>query len=54
MVVLFSRGPHLPIDRWVGWTGGWELRRSVSDQTKAAAKAKEMAPDGGEKQQLEP
>ncbi|GAA6000036.1 hypothetical protein JCM10207_006023 [Rhodosporidiobolus poonsookiae] len=38
VLVLFLRGPHCPIDQWMGWTGGWELRKKVAE---AKAKAEE-------------
>ncbi|KAM5541230.1 hypothetical protein V8D89_005159 [Ganoderma adspersum] len=28
LVVLLARGPHVPRYTWVGWKGGWELRKS--------------------------
>jgi hypothetical protein len=28
LLVLLSRGPHIPDTRWLGWAGGWALRRS--------------------------
>ncbi|KAH9919185.1 MFS general substrate transporter [Epithele typhae] len=28
LVVLLVRGPHVPRYTWVGWEGGWELRKS--------------------------
>jgi hypothetical protein len=27
VVILFARGPHLPTDRWLGWAGGWKVRK---------------------------
>lgn len=27
LIVLLLRGPHVPRKRWVGWKGGWTLRR---------------------------
>ncbi|EPQ53019.1 MFS general substrate transporter, partial [Gloeophyllum trabeum ATCC 11539] len=27
LVLLFLRGPHLPNDRWVGWAGGFGMRK---------------------------
>lgn len=27
LFILFLRSPHLPIDRWIGWSGGWQLRK---------------------------
>ena len=42
VVVLFSRGPHLANDKWMGYSGGWELSRGVSDRAKAAKEAKEI------------
>lgn len=27
--VLIMRGPQLPADKWLGWEGGWEMRRNV-------------------------
>ncbi|KAM0756556.1 MFS general substrate transporter [Meredithblackwellia eburnea MCA 4105] len=32
MLILVSRGPHLPSNRWFGWAGGWELRKSFADR----------------------
>jgi hypothetical protein len=40
--VLFCRGPHLPINRWIGWTGGWELRKGVAARKKATKEAEEL------------
>ncbi|KAM0793604.1 hypothetical protein ACM66B_001037 [Microbotryomycetes sp. NB124-2] len=38
LLVLMSRGPMLPDDRWFGWTGGFQVRRAhkpaVGDATK--------------------
>ncbi|KAH9919162.1 MFS general substrate transporter [Epithele typhae] len=31
LFVLFLRGPHCPRYTWIGWQGGWELRKSVVD-----------------------
>ena len=31
LVTLLLRGPHVPRKRWVGWKGGWSLRR-MKDQ----------------------
>ncbi|PIL34821.1 hypothetical protein GSI_02608 [Ganoderma sinense ZZ0214-1] len=28
LLILFLRGPHCPRYTWVGWQGGWELRKS--------------------------
>ena len=28
LVVLFLRGPHCPRYTWIGWQGGFELRKS--------------------------
>jgi len=32
--ILFLRGPHLPVKRWIGWQGGWELRKGVAEPKK--------------------
>ncbi|GAA5981706.1 hypothetical protein JCM11641_004221 [Rhodosporidiobolus odoratus] len=41
LLVLFLRGPHCPTTRWVGWTGGWELRKKVAEK-KQTEKAGEV------------
>ena len=52
--VLFLRGPHCPRYKWIGWEGGFELRKSVVDARKRAAAAEKEkaagadAADGGE------
>ncbi|GAA5839222.1 hypothetical protein JCM11251_006011 [Rhodosporidiobolus azoricus] len=38
LFILFLRGPHCPTKQWVGWTGGWELRKSVAAQKEREAK----------------
>lgn len=50
-LVLFSRGPHLPSDRWFGYAGGWDLNKVRSDQKKEELRLKEVELEGtrGEK-----
>ncbi|KAM0756557.1 MFS general substrate transporter [Meredithblackwellia eburnea MCA 4105] len=43
LMILLLRGPHLPIDRWVGWAGGWELRKAVADRKRAEKAEREKA-----------
>ncbi|KPV74970.1 uncharacterized protein RHOBADRAFT_48544 [Rhodotorula graminis WP1] len=45
LVVLSLRGPHLPDKRWVGWAGGWELRKAVHER-QVAEKEEAAALDG--------
>ena len=41
LLVQLARGPHVPRYGWVGWSGGWEARKSVVDgrQREAAERA---------------
>ncbi|GAA6028418.1 hypothetical protein JCM8097_007021 [Rhodosporidiobolus ruineniae] len=32
LFILFLRGPHCPTKQWIGWTGGWELRKAVAER----------------------
>ncbi|GAA5862705.1 hypothetical protein JCM8547_003518 [Rhodosporidiobolus lusitaniae] len=41
MFMLFLRSPHLPNKRWIGWSGGWELRKSVVEREKREKEEKE-------------
>ncbi|KAF7979982.1 hypothetical protein HWV62_40060 [Athelia sp. TMB] len=53
LVVQLARGPHVPRYGWVGWSGGWEARKSVVDgrQREAAERADpERAIDEREKE----
>ncbi|BGP48575.1 hypothetical protein JCM10450v2_004451 [Rhodotorula kratochvilovae] len=47
VAVLFLRGPHLPNKRWVGWAGGWELRKRVHERA-VAEKAAGVEAEGQE------
>lgn len=42
-MVLLLRGPHVPKGKWLGWEGGWELRKSVVDRRQAET----VGPDEG-------
>ncbi|KAI0632361.1 MFS general substrate transporter [Trametes polyzona] len=56
LFILLARGPHCPRYTWVGWKGGWELRKSrlVAERDASAADAPKVAEgesqgEGGEK-----
>lgn len=52
VVILFIRGPHLATDRWVGWSGGWELRKMVAEEAKVPVRKgddAEMVSEEGQK-----
>ena len=54
LFVLFLRGPHCPRYTWIGWQGGFELRKSrvvarqQADREAAAAAEKQRAVDEDE------
>ncbi|GAA5917654.1 hypothetical protein JCM6882_003423 [Rhodosporidiobolus microsporus] len=37
LFILCLRGPHCPTKQWIGWAGGWELRKSVAERKKREA-----------------
>ena len=45
LFVLFLRGPHCPRYTWIGWQGGFELRKSVVDARKREAEAAKATAD---------
>ncbi|KAI0687034.1 MFS general substrate transporter [Earliella scabrosa] len=50
LFVLFLRGPHCPRYKWIGWEGGFELRKSrvlTRQREEAAASAKQDDSAGG-------
>lgn len=41
-IMLLVRGPHCPRNRWFGYEGGWEARKSVVEAMKKAAESPEV------------
>jgi hypothetical protein len=40
--VLFLRGPHAPRKTWIGWQGGWNLRRQPEEGEEEEQKGTEI------------
>ncbi|CDO75002.1 hypothetical protein BN946_scf184965.g4 [Trametes cinnabarina] len=47
LLVLFLRGPHCPRYKWIGWEGGFELRKSrvLAQQEATSAKGEKVDAD---------
>ncbi|OJT11966.1 hypothetical protein TRAPUB_11488 [Trametes pubescens] len=47
LIVLLARGPHVPRYTWLGWAGGWELRKSRVVARQQAEASKDVEAGGG-------
>ena len=47
LFVLFLRGPHCPRYKWIGWEGGFELRKSRVREREGAAAGEKTQDDAG-------
>ena len=43
MLIMFARGPHVKRYTWVGWEGGWEMRKQKFEDTKGEKRGLEDA-----------
>ncbi|KAI0632369.1 MFS general substrate transporter [Trametes polyzona] len=50
LLILLVRGPHCPRYTWIGWKGGWELRKSRIVKREPAVAVVESKADEGESQ----
>ncbi|KAF8527953.1 major facilitator superfamily domain-containing protein [Hysterangium stoloniferum] len=51
--IMFLRGPHVPRKQWVGWQGGWSLRRRDEEPLSAGDAEKGDSVTDDEKKQKE-
>lgn len=47
--VLGMRGPQLPSNRWIGWDGGWEMRKGVAEEKKRISDEEKAAGEMAER-----
>lgn len=46
MCLLLARGPHMPRKAWIGWKGGWSLRRGIeAEEGKEAVREEKESPE---------